>query len=739
MIFKKLRLVFISLVLVFVLTGCDFETEDPECNDNQQVVDGECVDIVVEDTTAPEISGTSDLAYVIGDDAPDYYVGVTASDLIDGDVTSSIVVDSSLVDLETAGTYEVTFTVSDAALNETVVTIDITVTVRELTDLEKVELDIAALDFSEGFTLTTFGANGTSFFWLSGNRNVISNRGLVIMPPIGSDPVTVTLTATVYNGDYAGSYSVDVIVDPRDESVVTSRVVMPFEALGEEYICLDDPEVDIFFVDNGTVPYIDVETFIDLIDGAIESDELVYTAIGDDVLELTYDVEWEDFDGLMVTETFTATIDFTENTFTVNSFSFFDNYGSETESDYGEGLEYVDADYRDASEVTIPLGDYTFDLIIYEEAGTTYYLMPFHVANLLFAGGIYYDVYYNGETLYGIEYLMADDGDALMETVKASSFNNLNAEIDLKEASYHFMALALDYFYGLRVDQGVDSYYGMLAGYADYIINKSDYDLYDELFEVAYDLDDLHTSHAFTGINVSATYTLGLSLSDVGPDTKDFYEGMWAVQDLIEAKYGSLDDYPEYRLIDDGKTAIIYLKGFTIDTPPEVKTLLDALPATVENVVFDLSYNTGGNIGAVFRIFGYMTEDDIVYHSQNPADGSAATWYIQSDYDAYDYEWYIVTSSVTFSAANLMTSMAKEMGIATIIGQDSSGGASSIGLIITPDGTGLIITTNNVLTTRIEGEYYSIEYGIEVDYEMDDVTSDEEIIEIINTVNALTE
>jgi len=213
---------------------------------------------------------------------------------------------------------------------------------------------------------------------------------------------------------------------------------------------------------------------------------------------------------------------------------------------------------------------------------------------------------------------------------------------------------------------------------------------------------------------------------------------------LIEAKYGSLEDYPEYRLIDDGKTAIIYLEGFTIDTPDEVHTILEALPSTVENVVWDLSYNTGGNIGAVFRIFGYMTEENIVYHSQNPADGAAETWFIQSDYVAYDYEWYILTSSVTFSAANLMTSMAKEMGIATIIGQDSSGGASSIGLIITPDGTGLIISTNNVLSTRVGNEidgyeYLSIEYGIEVDYYMSDVTSDDEIIAIIETVNAAAE
>ena len=58
---------------------------------------------------------------------------------------------------------------------------------------------------------------------------------------------------------------------------------------------------------------------------------------------------------------------------------------------------------------------------------------------------------------------------------------------------------------------------------------------------------------------------------------------------------------------------------------------------------------------------------------------------------AVDVNWYILTSPVTFSAANLMTSMAKDGGFATIIGQDSSGGASSIEVILLPDGQALII------------------------------------------------
>ena len=88
-----------------------------------------------------------------------------------------------------------------------------------------------------------------------------------------------------------------------------------------------------------------------------------------------------------------------------------------------------------------------------------------------------------------------------------------------------------------------------------------------------------------------------------------------------------------------------------------------------------------------------------------------------------------------------MTSIAKEQGIATILGKDSGGGASSIGVILTPDGSALIISTNNVLATRIGDEingyeYLSIEDGITVDYLMYNVTSDSLLISTIATAKA---
>lgn len=733
--FKKLHLIFVLLLIATVLVGCE---KDPVEKDDP-------IDIVETDTVNPVISGTLNINYTIGDETPDYLAGITATDDIDGNLTSDITVDSSLVDLTTEGTYTVTYTVSDEAGNETEVSIEVIVTVAPLTAAEKAELDIAALVFGTESALPTSGANGTSFIWSTSNPYVVTKKGLIIKPAIGSDPVTVTLTAQVINGDYTATETFDITVEAREESVVTSRTTLAFEGTSTEYVVENKEAIDIFYVDNGTVPYIDVETFIDMIEGAIESSIISYTPIGDDQLRLDYSLDGEDWDGNPVTDYYTALIDFTENTFTVNTFGFFENYVSSTETDYGEGLNYVDADYVDPDEVTIPLGDYCFDLVMYEEEGVTYYLMPFHVADLIFAGGVYYDAYYNGDMIYGIDTFIISgttpEEQVILDQVRTSSFNSLTMERDLKEATYHYMALALDYFYGLKEDKGVDTFYSLLVNYADDLITRTDSTLYSRIFDIAYALDDLHTSHSFTGYYADPSLEYQVELSDFGPHTQSFYNGLWSVQDLYEEKFGSTANIPSFRYIDNDKTIVIYITGFAVETPGEVYKILEALKPSVENIVIDLAYNTGGNLGAVLRIFGYMTEERIQYHSQNPADNSAVTYYIESDYDAYDYNWFIISSSVTFSAANLMTSMAKELDFATVVGQSSSGGASSIGVIITPDGSCLLISTNNVLSTRVGNEvdgyeYFSIEYGITPEYVMLDVTSDEELIAIINQANA---
>lgn len=689
------------------------------------------------DRTPPVFSGIEDITHVVGDPAPDFLAGVTAFDRVDGDVTTSIEFDDSEVDLATPGTYTVTFTVSDEAGNVRNASMTVTVVEPEEPDTnneDNAALDIAALSWEPGDNLPTSGENGTTFTWTSGNPFVITDRGYVIKPAIGDNPIDVTMFATARNGSYSTTFEYIVTIHPRSESTVTSKTTLPFTSTSEEWFVLDNPAVDIYYVDEGTVPYIDVEAFLMLLDGAIESELLVFEYVGD-ILTITYTAIYTDINDEEVEEDLWAIIDFTANTLTVSSFRFFSYYIASTDTDFGEGLIYLDVETVEPQNVTFDLNHYRIDLVIDEDDGV--YLMPFHVANLLFAGRIYYDIYYNGDALIGFDTFSRGDSE-IQTQLRTSSLNGIWAERDMREATYHFMAFTLDHFFGLKNFRGVETHYNFLVDYADDIITRTNTTMNNTLFNIANALDDLHSSHAFPGYHASATYSIVVeSLSQLGPSVRTWYQGLWDVQDLLAAQFGSHQNLPDFRLIDNNKTAIIYLTGFTVDTPDDFKRILDLLPVSVENVVIDLTYNTGGNLGAVLRIFGYMTDQPITYHSQNPADGSAVTYYIGSAYTPYDFNWFISTSSVTFSAANLMASIAKETGVATVIGRNSSGGASSIGLVILPVGTTWIISTNNVLSTRIgDAEtgytYVSIEEGVEVDIFVLDFTDDDAIIAAIN-------
>lgn len=77
------------------------------------------------DTTAPEISGVKDISIYIGDSVA-YRSGVTVTD--DTDPAPTLKVDSSKVDLTSAGSYEIVYSATDAAGNTA--TASATVTVR---------------------------------------------------------------------------------------------------------------------------------------------------------------------------------------------------------------------------------------------------------------------------------------------------------------------------------------------------------------------------------------------------------------------------------------------------------------------------------------------------------------------------------------------------------------------------------------------------------------------------------
>ena len=714
---KKGFIFLLFLTMVFTLSACNPEPviEEPVgLTDAEKILEAQeeltlgNIDNLTEDITLPQL-GLHDVVITWESNNPTAITndGVVVRALFeDGDKNIQLVATLSFGGI----TLQKAFNATVISLDEIIIpnTDEADVSYDKENLLESMNLNI-----TEDLVLPTRGEKGSKISWTSSNERLISTRGHINRPGFIEGNETVTLTASLINGEFEETKVFELNLVKEDENLVTSTVSFPFESIADEYIVADG-SANIYYMNNGSIPYIDVQEFITLITGAIVSDELSVVGVGDQ-LTVSYVIDGgEDEDDYYMEMLY----DFTENTLSINDFSFFSGFSEETQTDFGSGLVTVNYEFTDPNVVTIDFDDYDFDLVVHNDK----YLIPFHFVNLFYSGGMY-DVYYNGDKLWGVDTYQLMDDDVVGDTVVNSSLSSEDMPIDMKEASYDFIVFVFDYFYGLKEERGVTSYYDEFEMYYNSFYNSSDEALYKAIYRSAYSRDDLHTSHVTTGYYESY-YNLELLFSDLGPNSQEYYETYWDLEDACDNKTA-------YRVIDNGKIGIIYIEGFEAETPDEFEASLNALLelGTVESIVIDLTCNGGGIMGATFQILGFLTDDPIEVHQKDVTSGATESWYMSTENDAVDVDWYILSSGVTFSAANYMASAAKDMGIATIVGQNSSGGACSLAVIATPDGSALLISSTGMLT---DSRYDSIESGIEVDYYMENVNSDSELIAIIN-------
>jgi hypothetical protein len=619
----------------------------------------------------------------------------------------------------------------------------------------------------ERFTYPTSGKFGSSISWTSLNNTILTTRGYLIAPSVLDGTQDASVRARVSRGTSTKDTIITFRVLPHVPlTTVTSYLDLPFTNMTSEYD-VADTLMRAYYLNTLAIPYVDIKDFLMSLSGLIETDELEFVHDGD-LLTISYIVEYTEEDEFGIEqpkfEEYSLVIDFNLKTISVETLSFFSGYIKSTATDYSEGLTYLDTYYEDGETVIFNLNKYRIDILQYDENGETKFLLPFHLANQLFVGSTYYNVYYNGDGFFGIYGVPSSSTTATPESqaaynaIRNSTLNETTIHYEVSLQTFHMLAFVMDYYYGLKKDRGIDEFYPVLERYANNLVSGSTRRTSDALFEfLNKTLDDLHTSHRFTGMYEPASFNIALTnINQVGNKVRDWYYILWDVQDIIAARYGVGQNPPDYRFIDDGKTAVIYLDGFytaTVDDPDGddsnrfMREVMDAIMLenpNVENIIVDLSYNTGGNLGALLRVMGYLTEQPIEMHYQNPTSGSNVTYFTEVATDAYEnINWFILTSRVTFSAANLMTSIAKQQGIATIIGTTSGGGASSITPVILPNGTFFTMSSLNVLSYRVGSDlegwtYFSIENGIEPDYivSINDLHKDNVLADIVNQANA---
>mgnify|MGYP001998299039 CR=1 FL=1 len=198
---------------------------------------------ITPDVTKPIItlSGDAEVSLEVGTAYNDS--GATASDNIDGDITSSIVTANNL-DISTVGTYLVTYNVSDAASNPAD---EVTRVVNITPDVTKpiITINGGDIDHEQGTSYTDLGATA------SDNIDGDITSSISVENNVDSD------TAGTYTVVYSVSDSSGNAADQKTRTVVVSDTTKPIITLvGDSEINL---LIDDVYVDNGAIAFDNID------------------------------------------------------------------------------------------------------------------------------------------------------------------------------------------------------------------------------------------------------------------------------------------------------------------------------------------------------------------------------------------------------------------------------------------------------------------------------------------------
>ncbi len=209
------------------------------------------------------------------------------------------------------------------------------------------------------------------------------------------------------------------------------------------------------------------------------------------------------------------------------------------------------------------------------------------------------------------------------------------------------------------------------------------------------------------------------------------------------AVYGP--EYPEYEEV--GNTAYItfdtflrylprdedyyaYLEGEEL--PPDTIALviraheqITRENSPIENVVIDLSNNTGGMTDAAIYLLSWLLgEAPISVQDMNTGAMSTALYQADVNLDHQfderdtiaDKNIFCLISPVSFSCGNMVPAALKASDKVTILGRTSGGGSCAVQHLSTAWGTMFDISGSNRMSFQKNGSFYDIDQGVSPDY-----------------------
>ena len=492
-----------------------------------------------------------------------------------------------------------------------------------------------------------------------------------------------------------------------------------------EYKITSD-KLNTYYIDNSKIEYVNVKEFIKTLDGYLDYASYNFNKVPfDSVYTMYYKNE---------SYRFRIYFDYNLDTISLNSYNALGKTVSTSDTDFMFGLK------EDTSSIVADGGGETtwnlkdlFDL--HYKDGNLY--IPFMLANVIFCSENYYNVYYNGESYNG--YYTAID------TASSQTLNpfNLNDE-EHRKTHYNLIKFVMNNLYGLKEYKKISDYSTVLDKYKDGMLS-TDFDTYSNAYKEFFMkyLDDPHTTYYINSKFQKESYgdypfksdgfiniqiTTGKELKQLKKDKEitnsiDFY-GNTAIIHFDEFMTGTSQQiYDENKNVKD--TAKDYDSYyFMLDAMKQIEK-----HGGIKNVMLDLTTSPGGNIAAMFRVLGFLTNQDITLTQMNYVGNLAVTEKMKvdtnldgnfNDGDGYiDYNWGVLTSNYTYSAANMLASIIKNQNICKLYGEKSGGGMCAVTPIVLGDASTVYISgTLAFVTKNSNGSYKYLEAGVEVDTEV---------------------
>ena len=500
-------------------------------------------------------------------------------------------------------------------------------------------------------------------------------------------------------------------------------------------------EITLYYKDGQTdIPYVDMDTVREV---AIDAQRY----LEDDGYQLTMETDGKMVDFVRENGS-RVSIDFDEssigwddyNLFTTASYAqqqldVLSNTGLD-ENGEPELFQRGDSSFvRRGESIGLYFEDFFIELI-YED-GKGYMLLQ--TFSDLFLAYFYINLAYNGEAVFMIE--ATDLGD-MRETYYSVEPRERSAE--LARFNYVETCLSLQFNYGLKDEHDIPSFGTLfeLTGIDQAMQSTDALEANVALSDVINGyIDDLHSAFVFASPyagdvavepnvqSLSANRIIGHAQRLSAAAREYFPDGMRFYQEIGNTAYISFNSFTaDYDNDYYGALASGEPIADTIGIIMYAHAQITRENSPIENVVLDLSLNTGGHAdAAIYTIAWFLGECDL--HLEDAVTGARSSTNYRVDvngdrkFDENDsiahLNRYCLVSPVSFSCGNLVPAVFKNSNQVTLLGRQTGGGACAVQPLASADGSIWQISSRLRLSTVTNGSFYAVDQGVAPDVLID--------------------